>query len=132
MSKNNTSLIESSPFRFLFLLVPFVIAGILGICTMGAGDTSLCLWWAVFLLLLGFVTLPLSARLWENFSSGGFFLSQPLGLVLTCLVLWTLTHLKLCYSEQKKNPQREGSQRLSPLSLKLLTTVTRRKACSST
>ena len=43
-----------------------------------------------------------------------------------------LTHLKLCYSEQKKNPQREGSQRLSPLSLKLLTTVTRRKACSST
>ncbi len=96
MSKNNTSLIESSPFRFLFLLVPFVIAGILGICTMGAGDTSLCLWWAVFLLLLGFVTLPLSARLWENFSSGGFFLSQPLGLVLTCLVLWTLTHLKIC------------------------------------
>ena len=96
MSRNNASLIESSPLRFLFLLVPFAIAGILGICTMGTGDMSLCLWWSVFLLLIGFVSLPLAAKLWGDFSSGGFYLSQPLGLVLTCLVLWTLTHLKIC------------------------------------
>ena len=96
MSRNNSSSVESSPLRFFFLLVPFVIAFLLGIFTMGAKDTSLCLWWAVFLLLIGFVTLPLAAKLWGNFSSGGFFLSQPMGLVLTCLVLWTLTHLKIC------------------------------------
>ena len=95
MSRNNSLSVESSPLRFLFLLVPFVIASLLGIFTMGANDTSLCLWWSVFLLLIGFVTLPLAAKLWENFSSGGFFLSQPMGLVLTCLVLWTLTHLKI-------------------------------------
>lgn len=95
MSRNSASLIETSPFRFLFLLVPFVLATILGFCTMGTGDTSLCLWWAVVLLLAGTVTLPLSTRLWGDFSSGGFFLSQPLGLVLTCLVLWTLTHFQL-------------------------------------
>ncbi|MBR3248306.1 MAG: hypothetical protein IKG03_07915 [Clostridiales bacterium] len=96
MSRNSVSLTETSPLRYLFLLIPFAIATVLGICTMGAGDTSMCLWWAVFLLLTGFVTLPLAARIWEKFSSGGFFLSQPLGLVLTCLVLWTLTHLKIC------------------------------------
>lgn len=96
MSRNTSSLISSSPFRYLFLLIPFAIAAILGICTMGMTDTAYCLWWAVFLLLIGFATLPLAAKLWENFSSGGFFLSQPLGLVLTCLVLWTLTHFKIC------------------------------------
>ena len=96
MSKNQSSLIESSPLRFLLLLIPFAIAGVLGICTMGADDTSLCFWWVAFLLLFGFVTLPLAAKLWEKFSSGGFFLSQPMGLIFTCLVLWTLTHLKIC------------------------------------
>ena len=96
MRKHQTSLNGSSPLRFLLILIPFGIAGILGLCTMGANDTALCFWWSVCLLLIGFATLPLAAKLWENFSSGGFFLSQPMGLIFTCLVLWTLTHLKIC------------------------------------
>ena len=95
MNKTSASLIETSPLRFLLILVPFVIAALTGVCTMGANDTAYCLWWVAVLMLIGFVTLPLAAKLWENFSSGGFFLSQPMGLVLTCLVLWTLTHFKI-------------------------------------
>ena len=96
MSRNSSSLIETSPFRFLFLLIPFGIAAILGFSTMGTDDTFTCLWWSFFLLLTGLITLPLATKLWGNFSSGGFFLSQPMGLIFTCLLLWTLTHLKLC------------------------------------
>ncbi len=86
---------ENSPYRFFFLLVPFALVAVLGMATMGTSDTSLCIWWAVFLLLMGIITLPLAAKLWENFSSGGFFLSQPMGLIFTCLILWTFAHLKL-------------------------------------
>lgn len=96
MSRNSSSLVESSPLRFVFLLIPFFIAGAIGFATMGVSDTSMCLWWSVFLMLTGFVTLPLSAKLWREFSSGGFLLSQPMGLIFTCLLLWTLTHLKIC------------------------------------
>ena len=95
MNSRSASLIETSPLRFVFLLIPFVIATVLGICTMGTNDTAYCLWWAVFLMLMGFATLPLATKLWENFSSGGFFLSQPMGLIFTCLVLWTLTHFNI-------------------------------------
>ena len=96
MNKSVRSLMESnSPLRFLLLFVPLIIAFILGVCTMGSGDTACCLWWAVVLLLFGLITLPLAAKIWEKFSSGGFFLSQPMGLIFTCLVLWTLAHLKI-------------------------------------
>ncbi|MBQ6304737.1 MAG: hypothetical protein IJK83_12075 [Clostridiales bacterium] len=97
MSKiSGTRFTTSSPFRFALLLIPFAIAAILGIYTVGNYEGLLCLWWAFILVIFGIATLPLAARLWGNSTSGGFFLSQPLGLVLTCLVLWTLTHLKLC------------------------------------
>ena len=95
MSQNNATDFASSPYRFFLLLIPFAVASVLGMSTMGSSDTSICIWWAVFLLLMGVVTLPLAAKLWENFSSGGFFLSQPMGLIFTCLILWTMTHLKL-------------------------------------
>lgn len=95
MSGNKKNGWEASPFRFFLILIPFAIAALIGICTMGAKESLYALWFACFLMLIGLVTLPLAAKLWSNFSSGGFFLSQPLGLILTCLVLWTLTHLKL-------------------------------------
>ena len=96
MSRNSSSLVESSPLRFTFLLIPFFIAASVGFATMGVSDTSMCLWWSVFLMFTGFITLPLSTKLWRDFSSGGFLLSQPMGLIFTCLLLWTLTHLKIC------------------------------------
>ena len=96
MSRNSSSLVETSPIRFVLLLIPFFIAAALGFCTMGVTDTSMCLWWTIFLMFMGFITLPLAAKLWGGFSSGGFLLSQPLGLIFTCLLLWTLTHLKIC------------------------------------
>lgn len=96
MSRSGDSLFESaSPLRFLLILVPFVAASVIGFCTMGTTDTGYAVWWALVLMLFGLVTLPLATKLWERFSSGGFFLSQPMGLILTCLVLWTLGHLKL-------------------------------------
>ena len=95
MNRSSDSFFVSSPARFLLILIPFVIAYITGACTMGLEDTAICIWWGAFLLLTGLITLPLAVRLWGNFSSGGFFLSQPLGLILICFVLWTLTHLKL-------------------------------------
>ena len=81
--------------RYVLILAPFAIAGLIGVFTMGTGDTANCMWWALALMLFGLVTLPLATKLWDKFSSGGFFLSQPMGLIFTCLVLWTLTHLKI-------------------------------------
>ena len=71
----------TSPLRYFLFLFPFAIATMLGVCTMGSKDTAPCLWWAFFLLLIGLVTLPLATKIWENFSSGGFILSQTMGLV---------------------------------------------------
>ena len=85
----------TSPLRFFFFLFPFAIATMLGVCTMGSKDTASCLWWAFCLLLIGLATLPLATKIWENFSSGGFILSQTMGIVFTGLVLWILTHVKL-------------------------------------
>ena len=85
----------TSPLRYFLFLLPFAIATMLGVFTMRSKDTAPCLWWAFFLLLIGIVTLPLATKLWENFSSGGFFLSQAMGLILTSLVLWTLIHIKI-------------------------------------
>ena len=96
MSKHDGSLFESqSHLRYFLILIPFLIASVIGFCTMGSNDTGICMWWSVALLLFGLITLPLAAKLWERFSSGGFFLSQPMGLIFTCLILWTLTHFKL-------------------------------------
>ncbi len=85
----------TSPLRYLLLLIPFAIVTVFGVFTMKGADTSLCLWWSFCLFLFGLITLPLAVKLWGSFSSGGFILSQPLGLVLTCLILWTLTHFKI-------------------------------------
>ena len=93
---SGTRFTTSSPFRYALLLIPFAIAAVIAICTTGAKEGMLALWWAFVLFIFGIATLPLAVRLWGKFSSGGFFLSQAMGLVLTCLVLWTLTHLKLC------------------------------------
>ena len=71
MSRNSSSLVETSPIRFVLLLIPFFIEAALGFCTMGVTDTSMCLWWTVFLMFMGFITLPLAAKLWGGFSSGG-------------------------------------------------------------
>ena len=97
MSGNGTAKtsLESSPFRFLLILIPFAVATIIGACTMGMGDAKYVLWWSFALMLIGFTALPLAAKIWDRFSSGGFLLSQPLGLILSSLILWTLTHLKL-------------------------------------
>ena len=93
---SGTRFTTSSPFRYALLLIPFAIAAVIAVCTTGAQEGMLALWWAFVLFIFGIGTLPLAVRLWGKFSSGGFFLSQAMGLVLTCLVLWTLTHLKLC------------------------------------
>ena len=97
MSKlsEDTKFGPTSPFRYFLLLFPFALATILGVFTMKSKDTASCLWWAFCLLLIGLVTLPLAAKIWEKFSSGGFILSQAMGLVFTSLVLWTFTHLKI-------------------------------------
>lgn len=95
MNKSLTSTFESTSLRYVVLLIPFLIASLVGIFTMGSHDAGICMWWAVVILFFGIVTLPLATKIWGNFSSGGFFLSQPMGLVFTCLVLWTLAHLKI-------------------------------------
>ena len=96
MRKNIPAPFEAtSPLRFVLLLIPFIAGALIGILTMGTADTLHALWWVFVLFLFGFVTLPLAAKLWDKFSSGGFFLSQPMGLIFTCLVLWTLTHVKI-------------------------------------
>ena len=92
---NSASLITSSinPLKILYLLIPLLAALIIGSTTMGTSDTMNVISWILVLMVFGIAALPLSAYLFKNSNSAGFFLSQPLGLILVSVVIWTFTYI---------------------------------------
>ncbi|MBO4637002.1 MAG: hypothetical protein J5685_07640 [Clostridiales bacterium] len=83
------------PVKLTLLLVPIVLELILGISTMGISDTLHVLRWILLLMIFGLTVLPLSCYIFKNSKSGGFFMSQPLGLLTTGLIVWTFSHIRI-------------------------------------
>ncbi len=85
----------ANPWKFFLILIPVVILFITGSILMGVSETSPIVLWFMTLMLIGIAAYPLSAWLFKTNGSGGFFLSQPLGLILAGLIVWTLSYIKI-------------------------------------
>ena len=83
------------PAKFILFILPFVVEALIGFFTMGSGDTLSVLIWSMFVFLFGIGIFPLAAKIFSRFGSGGFIISQALGIILTSLLVWTLTYLNI-------------------------------------
>ncbi|MCR4775223.1 MAG: hypothetical protein K5869_02465 [Saccharofermentans sp.] len=93
-SKKNISLKKDFvPAKFILFIFPFFIEAIVGFFTMGSADTLSVLIWSMLLFLFGIGVFPLASRLFGKFGSGGFILSQAMGIILTSLLIWTLSYI---------------------------------------
>lgn len=95
MTKKNRSLKNDFiPAKFVLFILPFLIEAVIGFFTMGSGDTISVLSWSLIIFIFGIGVFPLAAKIFNRFGSGGFVLSQALGIILTSLLVWTLTYMK--------------------------------------
>ena len=81
------------PIKLTLLLIPIAVVLLAGILTMGVNDTLNVLRWVLLLMIFGLTVLPMSSFIFRSSRSGGFFLSQPLGLLTSGLIIWTFTHI---------------------------------------
>ncbi|MBO4449084.1 MAG: hypothetical protein J5777_00700 [Clostridiales bacterium] len=81
------------PAKFVLFILPFVVEAITGLLTMGSADTVSVLIWSMLLFLFGIGIFPLTAKIFNKFGSGGFIISQALGVILTSLLIWTFTYI---------------------------------------
>ena len=83
------------PAKFVLFIFPFIIETVIGLLTMGSGDTVNVVLWSMLIFLFGIGVFPLTARIFNKFGSGGFIISQALGIILTSLVIWTFTYMQI-------------------------------------
>ncbi len=83
------------PAKFVLFIFPFFIEALIGFLTMGSGDTLSVLIWSMLVFLFGIGVFPLAAKVFNRFGSGGFIISQALGIILTSLLVWTLAYLNI-------------------------------------
>lgn len=95
-AKKNLSLKNDFiPAKFILFVFPFIIETVIGLLTMGSGDTLNVVWWSMLVFLFGIGVFPLTARIFGKFGTGGFIISQALGIILTSLVIWTFTYMQI-------------------------------------
>ena len=95
-AKKNLSLKNDFiPAKFVLFVFPFIIETVIGLLTMGSGDTLNVVWWSMLVFLFGIGVFPLTARIFGKFGTGGFIISQALGIILTSLVIWTFTYMQI-------------------------------------
>ncbi|MCR5060960.1 MAG: hypothetical protein K6A80_08035 [Saccharofermentans sp.] len=87
--------IVESPFKVGLLAVPFLLSLFVGWYLIGIDDTKYVLIWCAYLLLCGVAVLPLGAYIFRNAGSGGFILSQTMGVILVSIFVWTFTYIKI-------------------------------------
>ena len=74
-------------FSFLFL-------GLLGYLLLKADILSVIVWWLA-LLLIGFIFLPLTEKIFSRFFDKGYLFSKIIGLVILTFSLWLFSSLKI-------------------------------------
>ncbi|HPJ81066.1 MAG TPA: hypothetical protein PL103_02420, partial [Saccharofermentans sp.] len=82
------------PKKLWLLLIPVIALLLLGTVLM-KGDVVYVLNWFLVLFLFGIITLPITFYLFKDFGSGCYMTSKPIGILLTGVVVWTFSYLKL-------------------------------------
>ena len=77
--------------RFLILLLPALIAFLLGLYLKGDQADFFC-WWGL-LYLYGWAAFPLVAHFFKGFVSAGYGFSRTVGILLTAGPLWLISYL---------------------------------------
>lgn len=94
--KNRRSLKNDiTPVKFVLFIFPFIIEALISSIFMGANDAVTVLLWSVLIFLFGVSVFPLTAKIFNRFGSGGFILAQALGIILTSLLIWTFTYMRI-------------------------------------
>ena len=95
-AKKNLSLKNDFiPAKLVLFIFPFIIETVIGLLTMGSGDTVNVVLWSMLIFLFGIGVFPLTAKIFNKFGTGGFIISQALGIILTSLVIWTFTYMQI-------------------------------------
>ena len=82
--------------KLLLLLAPPIFTFVFSIILMPMTDSLYVTTWHIALMILGFAVLPLTFMLFKDFSSGGYFLSKTIGILLLSIIIWTLTYIGVC------------------------------------
>ena len=77
----------------LALLVPPILTFLFSICLMPVIDSLNVAIWHTALMIFGFCVMPLTMLLFREFSSGGYFFSKTIGILLVSLLVWTTTYI---------------------------------------
>ena len=94
MPNNQTK--KNNILKLLLLLVPPVFTFVFSIILMPMTDSLYVTTWHIALMILGFSVLPLTFMLFKDFSSGGYFLSKTVGILLLSVIIWTFTYIGVC------------------------------------
>lgn len=78
--------------KWLWLLIPLPVIPA-AMILLGNDAGYFLIWWLSF-AIIGWLVWPMAAQLFPGGDSG-YLLSKPIGLVLTSLLLWTLSYLKI-------------------------------------
>lgn len=78
--------------KWLWLLLPLPVIPA-ALILLGSDAGIFLIWWLTF-AVIGWLVWPLAAKLFPGGDSG-YLLAKPIGLVLTSLLLWTLSYLKI-------------------------------------
>ncbi len=87
--------IFAAPYQLFYFLIPLAALFLFGGILMGMSETLPVVIWFITLMLIGLTAFPISAYLFKNSGSAGFFMAQPMGLILAGLIVWTLSYLKI-------------------------------------
>jgi len=88
------NLIEA-PLKVFLFAIPFLVSLFLGWYLIGIDDTKYIIIWCAYLTLLTLCVLPLGAYIFRGVGSGGFIITQTLGLTAVSLFVWTFTYIKI-------------------------------------
>lgn len=76
--------------KWLFLSLVFILSNIL----LGA-DTLMVITWWLSLLVIGFIFLPITAKIFPKFFDKGYLFSKIIGLIFLTFSLWLFSMLKI-------------------------------------
>lgn len=81
--------------KLLLLLIPTAITFLLSWFLMDTVNAMYVTVWQSTLLIFTIVGLPICFWFFKDFNNGGYSLSRSIGILLTSLIVWTLTYLKI-------------------------------------
>lgn len=90
VAKNNWNQV-----KIILLALPVIAITVLSTILMGNQNAILLLRWYLMLVLFGIISFPFSCYIFKGHGTGGFFFSKIITLLLSSLLVWTFTYLKV-------------------------------------